>query len=157
LAPSHIAEPAADHCPTRCRPAQNARHRESIEIENDGTANANNCGLEKDFCRTAHPFALKFWLDVSDRLWIDVDRRPDDDDTRVTVWFQGQEIPATFGVEDLALLSPFGEPLTKLKLVAAVSAPAIPACSRGTEWSVASRAEANKSGCSKSRPDNHPR
>jgi hypothetical protein len=103
LAPSHIAEPAADHCPTRCRPAENARHRESIEIENDGTANANKCGLEKDFCRTAHPFALKFWLDVSDRLWIDVDRWPDDDDTRVSVWFQGQEIPATFDVEDPAL------------------------------------------------------
>ena len=46
----------------------------------------------------------------------------------------------------------------KLKLVAAVSALAISALAHAeTEWSAASRTEANKSGWSKSRPDNHQR
>jgi hypothetical protein len=35
---------------------------------NDGAANANKYGLEKDFCRAAHPFASKVRLDVSNRV-----------------------------------------------------------------------------------------
>src|SRR5262245_12231240 len=60
---SHIAEPAANSCPVRGH-AKNARHHQSKEIETIGAANANQCGLQKDFCRTAHPLAFKSLVEL---------------------------------------------------------------------------------------------